>query len=182
MPSRLRPFLRSILLFLVLLALNARAHQPGLSTLFIDLGTNRIAAQLIVAWQELEESLSLDGNRDRTLSDEEFSAAKSRLAKLGESALSAESDGRMLSLKSPVEVHRDDTTGIRFNLSFEFPDTKVLTIHSEILSELQRGHSQIVTVRNTNGALLGEAVLERDKPTLDVPLFGTEQNKPVSPV
>jgi hydrogenase/urease accessory protein HupE len=147
---------------------------------FVNLETNRLSAQLIVSWQELEEAASLDNNRDRSLSDEEFVAAKTRLARLGETALSFESDGRMLSLKNPVEVQREDTTGIRFDLTFEFPPTRVLTITSEIIDHLQRGHSQIVTVRSASSATLVEAVLEREKPTLDVPLFALTEKKPVS--
>src|ERR1043166_634128 len=157
-----------------------RAHQPGLSTVFVDLGANRITTQLILSWQELEQAVPLDTNHDRTLSDDEFTAAKPPLLNLGEPPLSLESDGRMLALKSPVEVQREDTTGIRFNLIFEFPPTRVLTITSEIISELQRGHSEIVSIRSTNGTTLGEAVLERDKPSVDVPLFALKEKKPPS--
>jgi hydrogenase/urease accessory protein HupE len=115
------------------------------------------------------------------LGDDEFAAAKDRLISLGESSMSLESDGRMLSLKAPVEVRRDDVTGLRFNLVFEFPPTTVLTLHSEIISELQRGHRQIVTIRNPDTSTLGEAVLERDKPTLDVPLADSAGTKLASP-
>ena len=182
-PSRL--VRRSVLLLLTGGAFLARAHQPGLSTVFVDLGSNRISAQVIVAWQELENAVPLDSNRDRALSDEEFAAAKTRLRQLAEVAVSIESDGRMLALKAPAEVQREDTTGLRFNLLFEFPPTRVLTIHSEIIAELQRGHSQIVTVRSANPAgtnTLGEYVLERDKPVVDVPLFALEGKEPRSAV
>src|SRR5216117_988012 len=76
----------------------AHAHQPGLSTVFVDLGTNRITAQLILSWQELGGAVLLDSNHDRALSDDEFAGAKARLLKVGESAISIESDGRMLAL------------------------------------------------------------------------------------
>jgi hydrogenase/urease accessory protein HupE len=181
-PSHLRRLSHpAVLLLISLVAGTAHAHQPGLSTLFIDLGSNRISAQLIVAWQELQGAVPLDGNGDRTLGDDEFAAAKDRLISLGESSMSLESDGRMLSLKAPVEVRRDDVTGLRFNLVFEFPPTTVLTLHSEIISELQRGHRQIVTIRNPDTSTLGEAVLERDKPTLDVPLADSAGTKLASP-
>jgi hydrogenase/urease accessory protein HupE len=156
-------------------ALPLRAHRPGLSTLFVDLGTNRISAQIIVAWQELEAVAPLDTNRDRTLGDDELEAAKARLVRLGETALSIESDGRMLSLKSPVQVQRDDPTGIRFDLIFEFPSTQVLTLTSEIIAELQRSHRQIVTIRSAAGTTIGEAVLDRERPTVDVPLSASTQ-------
>jgi len=181
-PSQLRRLShRAVLLLFSLAAIVVRAHQPGLSTLFIDLGSNRISAQLIIAWQEIEGAVPLDGNGDRTLSDDEFSAARNRLTGLGESSISFESDGRMLSLKAPVEVRRDDVTGLRFNLVIEFPATKVLTIHSEIIHELQRGHRQIVTIRKSDGSTLGEAVLEQDRPTLDVPLAASGGTKLASP-
>ena len=181
MPLRFfRPVTCLPVLFALLAARVASAHQAGLSTVFVDLGTNRITAQLIVFWQELEGAVPLDGNRDRALSDNEFSAAKSRLLKLGETALSLESDGRMLALTSPVKVQRDDTNGVHFTLTFESVPTRVLTIHSEIIAELQPGHSQIVTVRSASGTALGEAVLQRGKPSVDIPLFALKEKKPVS--
>jgi hydrogenase/urease accessory protein HupE len=166
----------------MVLALPAtHAHQPGLSTVFLDLGTNRISAQLILAWQELQDSAPLDANADGVLSESELAAQKNRLQAMAEAALSLESDGRMLALKSPPEIHADDTTGVRFNIVFEFPTTSVLTLHSEILSELRPSHRQIVTVRDPTGGILGEAVLERERPTLDIPLSAGPPGKPPSP-
>ena len=164
-------------------SLAARAHQPGLSTVFVDLGSNRLTAELILAWQELEDAVPLDGNGDRTLSDDEVAAVKARLVRLGETALSFESDGRMLALKAPPEVRRDtnDATGIHFQLTFEYPPTQILSITSEIVAELQRGHNQIVTVRR-DGATLMETVLERNKPTVELPLALLQNQKPPAPI
>ena len=161
----------------------ARAHQPGLSTVFVDLGSNRLTVELILAWQELEDTVPLDSNHDRTLGDEELAAAKARLIRLAEVALSFESDGRMLSLKAPPEVRRDtnDATGIHFQLTFELPPTQILTITSDIIAELQRGHSQIVTVRRAGTTLL-ETVLERNKPTVELPLASLQEQKTSSRV
>ncbi|HEY0551324.1 MAG TPA: HupE/UreJ family protein [Verrucomicrobiae bacterium] len=161
----------------------ARAHQPGLSTVFVDLGSNRLSAELILAWQELEDAAPLDGNHDRTLSDDELAAAMARLVRLAEGALSFESDGRMLSLKAPPAVRRDtnDATGIHFQLTFELPPTQILTITSDIIAELQRGHSQILTVRRGSTTLL-ETVLERNKPTVELSLTASQEQKASSPV
>lgn len=173
--------LRLALLALIFGFARTHAHQPGLSTVFLDLGTNRITAQMILAWQELHDSASLDANGDGVLSEGEIAGQQKRWQALGESALSLESDGRMLALKAPPEINTDDTTGVRFNITFEFPATSVLTLHSEILSELRPTHRQIVTVRGSTGGILGEAVLEREKPTLDIPLSATAAGKPGSP-
>lgn len=162
---------RAVLMVLLLGGALVRAHQPGLSTLFLDLGSNRLTAQLIVAWAELDGTNTLDGNRDRSLSAEELAAARPRLLRLGESALSIESDGRMLALTAPPEIQVDETNGLRFQLTFELPPTKVLLVTSEIIQELNPGHSQIVMVHNAAGAKVGETVLDRNKPTVEIPLL-----------
>ena len=51
---------RAAWLFWILALLTARAHQPGLSTLFVDLHPDRVAADLIVAWRELDPVFTLD--------------------------------------------------------------------------------------------------------------------------
>jgi hydrogenase/urease accessory protein HupE len=173
---------RVALIFLLFSGVFVRAHQPGLSTVFIDLGSNRLTAQLTVAWAELDGTNSLDTNRDRALSAEELAAARPRLLRLAEGALALESDGRMLALKAPPELQVDDTTGLRFQLTFELPPTQVLLVTSEIISELQPGHSQIVMVRDATGAKLGETVLDRNKPTVEIPLHAAAGQKPASAV
>ncbi len=158
-------------MFFLLSCALVRAHQPGLSTLFIDLGSNRLTAQLIVAWAELDGTNALDTNRDRELSANELTAARPRLRRLGESALTLESDGRMLALTAPPDIQVDETNGLRFLLTFELPPTQVLLVTSEIIQELNPGHSQIVMVHDAAGVKLGETVLDRDKPTVEIPLL-----------
>jgi hydrogenase/urease accessory protein HupE len=167
---------------LCVLTLSARAHQPGLSSLFVNLGTNQLSVRLIMAWQEVDALVPLDANQDRSVSEAELTAAKSKLSRLAEGALDIVSDGRMLALKRPPEISYDseDTTGIRFHLVYEFPSTRVLTVTSEIISELQQGHSQVVSIRSSNGVELGTAILERDKPSVDVPLFAIHEKPPAS--
>ena len=152
---------------------STHAHQVGLSTVFVDLGSNRVTAKVIVAWQELENTIPLDADRDRKVSETELAAVRSQLVRLGESALSFESDGRMLSLLAPPDIRLDDTTGIRFQLTFDLPPTRILSLTSEILGELQRDHRQFVTVHDAAGAKVGETLLNRDKPTVEIPLTPT---------
>lgn len=163
-------------------ALPLHAHQPGVSTLFVDLGTNQISARLTLAWKEFESVVPLDGNRDGALSDAELASAKAKLSRLAEGALDLTSDGRMLALKKPPEIMIDeaDRTGVRLHLLYEFPPTRVLTITSEIVSELQRGHNQVVSIRSSKGDELGMAILERDRSSVDVPLFAIEEQPPAA--
>jgi hypothetical protein len=170
--------LRAAALFVLSLTMVARAHQPGLSTVLIDLGSNQLTAQLILAWQELDGLSPMDANKDRVLSNGEFEAAKPKLLRTAESALEMFSDGRMLALKRPPEARIDDATGIRLDLTYEFPSTRVLTITSEIITELLSGHRQVLTVRDADKRELHNTVLERTQPTVDLPLFALKERQP----
>ena len=77
----------------------------------------------------------------------------------------------MLALKAPPQIQLDETNGLHFQLTYELPPTKVLLVTSEILGELQPSHSQIVMVRGAGGEKLGETVLDRKKPTVEIPLL-----------
>jgi len=156
------------------------AHQPGLSTVLVDLGTNQLRARIILAWQEVEIFVPLDVNRDRTLHEDELASARTNLMRVAEGALDIVSDGRMLALQRPPAIAIDDAdrTGVRFDLVYEFPATRVLTVTSEIIAALPRGHSQIVSIRNSNAVELGTAVLDQDKPSVDVPLFAIQAQPP----
>jgi hydrogenase/urease accessory protein HupE len=158
-----------VILSVAFFATTGQAHQPGLSTLFVELRSNTVAVEMIVAWQELESVTPLDANRDRELSESEVASAQSNLLSLTETAVSLESDGRPLQL-SGKSAWRDDTTGIRFTMQFDFPPTRVLLVRSDILDEFPRGHKQIIVVRDAAGKTLSEWVLERDRNMLEVPL------------
>jgi hydrogenase/urease accessory protein HupE len=162
-------FRRWMMLALVAASLPAGAHQPGISTLFVQLGTNTLEADLIVSWQDMDEVVPMDSNQDRALSDDEFAAAKARLQALGETAIQFESDGKPLQLLRS-SVQREDTTGIRMITRWGFPTTQVLLIRSELINDLQRGHRHIVSVRGVTNALLAETTLTKDRNIAEVPL------------
>ncbi len=147
----------------------ARAHQPGLSTLVVQLRTNTLDADLIVSWQEIDGIVSLDLDQDRQLSDDEFAAAQARLLTLASNAVAFESDGSAL-VFSRAEAKREDTTGVHFTLRCEFPATRVLLVRSEIIGDFPRGHHQIVTVRGATNETLAEYAMTQDRNLIEVPL------------
>lgn len=162
---------RSLVIWLLVLwTTSASAHQPGLSTLLVKLGTNSLEADLIIAWQELEDLAPMDANQDRELSNDELAAVKARLISLADTALDFEGDGAPLKRIS-TDVQRDvDATGVRMITRWEYAATNVLLIRSEIVNELQRGHRQLVSVRGVTNALLAETMLTRERNIVEVPL------------
>lgn len=168
-PPRFPPR-RAIGLLLLILTLGAKAHQPGLSTVLIELGTNQLTARIILAWQELEPLVPMDADRDGMLKEAELAAARARLGRVTESALEIVSDGRMLAQRRPPAIDLEDATGLRLLLTYEFPPTGVLTLTSELITELAPNHKQIVTLRDTDHTELHTTVLERSRPAADFPL------------
>jgi hydrogenase/urease accessory protein HupE len=157
--------------------INARAHQPGLSNLAIQLRTNSLESDLIVSWQELENLVPLDSDGNRELSNDEFAANKARLQSIGEGAVSFEGDGATLKRLNTL-VQRDDTTGIRFISQFEFTtNATVLLVRSEIIGDLQSGHRQILSVRGVTNALLAQHSLTRERNLYEVPLAASAASR-----
>jgi hydrogenase/urease accessory protein HupE len=154
-------------------AVCARAHQPGLSHLAIQLRTNSLESDLTISWQELENVVLLDSDGNRELSNDEFAAAKARLLSMGEGAVSLEVDGKTIH-RASTAVQREDSTGIRFVSQWDgITDASVLLVRSEIIADLQNGHRQILSVRGVTNALLAEYSLTRDRNTYEVPLCET---------
>ena len=169
-------WLRLLLVMMFALVFDARTHQPGLSSLSIQLRDNSLEADLIVAWQEVDTIVPLDGDGNRELSNDEFAAGRARLIGMAQPSLAFETDGQPLRFIK-AEVQREDTTGIRFITQWEFPtNARVLLVRSEILSDLQNGHRQILSVRGVTNALLAEYSLTRERNTYEVPLTGERRD------
>ncbi len=148
----------------------ARAHQPGLSTLVVRLQSNSFAADLIVAWPDVQGIVPVDLDQNRDWSDAEFAATRARLLVLASNAVVLEADGKGLEFTG-VDVRREDVTGVHFVFTGPFPGTTaVLLVRSEILAELPRGHHEIVTVRGATNQTLAEYAMTRDRNIIEVPL------------
>jgi hydrogenase/urease accessory protein HupE len=148
----------------------ARAHQPGLSTLVVQLQSNSFAADLIVAWPDVHGIVPVDLDQNREWSDVEFAATRARLLVLASNAVALEADGKELEFTG-VDVRREDVTGVHFAFTGPFPGTTaVLLVRSEILAELPRGHHEIVTVRGQTNQTLAEYAMTRDRNIIEVPL------------
>src|SRR5215204_842942 len=106
--------IRSVAIAALLLAAFTRslpAHQPGLSTVTIQLRTNSLECDLIVAWREIEDVIPVDIDQDGQLSADELASAKTRLISLGEEALELECDGSPLT-RTSLDVQQEDATGL----------------------------------------------------------------------
>jgi hydrogenase/urease accessory protein HupE len=157
---------------LVIFALPARAHDPGLSALAVRIDTNRVFAELTIAKADVETIVWLDGNFDGRVSQQEFDAARPQLESLGLSALEIKIDGQSLAgVHTALQFDTGDT--VHFQLSFSRTPGTQLLIRSEILAELPRGHKQYLSIRDDRNALLGEQMLDAAAPAFAMRLSET---------
>jgi hydrogenase/urease accessory protein HupE len=132
----------------------AQAHDPGLSSLELRAGANRIVATLSVAAADA-----------RTVAD----GSGSGLAALALDAIEVRLDG------TPVRGVVDSWSvegvkGTTVVLTFPGRSVRQLSVRSEFPARLALGHRQLLTVRGTNGDTLSERMLDARAGSVDVDL------------
>ncbi len=132
-----------VLCLLVFAAVNAFAHDPGLSAAVLKLNGNRIEAQLTYARADIESLLPLDADRDGKITEAEFAEAGPQLQKLAAAAISVGNAGQSLPFDIG-EIKLDDSNGVHFHFSFAKPETGTFTLQSNLIEQLPRGHRQYV--------------------------------------
>jgi hydrogenase/urease accessory protein HupE len=143
------------------------AHAPGLSAAEMKLENNRLTAQVSFDYSDLAATVPIDANGDRTVTPDEFNAAKSRLEAVAKDALAVEYDGRRVA-PDTVQVRIDETNSVHFALTFPgAPDFK-LNVQAALLQKLAKGNRQYFTLRDAAGRLLAERVLDQQNDTADI--------------
>jgi hydrogenase/urease accessory protein HupE len=131
----LRPGLLAVLL-VVVAATPLRAHDPGLSALDVRIGASQIVATVSLA---------------------DVDAAP--LAPFPIDAIVLAADGIRLN-NATQEIGPEPGGGVRVVLSFPRPAGAQLSVTSEVPGRLARGHRQLLSVHNEDGAVLAERMLD----------------------
>jgi hypothetical protein len=158
---------RAALVWLLLLAAPARAHDPGLSTADIKITPERIEARLTFARADVEVLVPLDGNADGEVSAAEFAAARGRLEELARGAMSFRADGRDLKPTNATAA-LDETNNIHFTLAVPVRGPREITVHSALIDRLPRGHRQFVVLQDREGQTLAEVLLSAEQDVMEV--------------
>ncbi len=124
--------LTRLALILALAPFVARAHDPGLSAVTVDLASRSILVQMSFAPADL-----------RALSSEPLEKMAAQSIELRSTSAAVRADS--------VEVREAGGDYVEFTL--RFPRTgSALTLHSALLRRLAFGHRQALTVRDSAGA------------------------------
>jgi hydrogenase/urease accessory protein HupE len=132
----------------------AHAHDPGLSSLAVQIAPARIIAVLSLAAADARIAADASGGA---------------LDAFAADSIELMMDGTRLS--GTVETQATDgEAGTTFTLVFDRARGSRLTIRSEVPGRLARGHRELVTVRGTAGRRLAERMLDTHLNAVDVDL------------
>jgi len=136
----------------------AFGHDPGLSSASLRVSGETVTARLIFARADIERLIPLDADDDGTVMPEEFQSARTKLETLATNALKLAMDNQPLSAKTSV-VQIEIGDGVCFDLSYIARGTR-LSVSSELISSLARGHRQYLTVHDEQNRPLSERMLD----------------------
>ncbi|MCI0336018.1 MAG: HupE/UreJ family protein [Acidobacteria bacterium] len=147
------------LILVLVAAVTAFAHDPGLSVLELRLAEKGWTVQITFARDEIAMLLPIDSDRDGQITQSEFEAVRSQLESIARQALIVKVDGRDI---SPIEVSATlgDSNALYFNLNYPAAKEGRLNVSSPLIAGLARGHRQFMTIRNDEGIALGESLLD----------------------
>ncbi len=147
---------------------SAFAHDPGLSSASLWVSGETITARLTFARADIECLVPLDADHDGKVTSQEFQSARTKLEVLGTKALKLAVNHQPLSAKTSA-AHLEIGDGVRFDLSYVTHGTR-LSVSSELISRLARGHRQYLTVDDEQNRRLGEQMLDAAHHRFDLEL------------
>jgi hydrogenase/urease accessory protein HupE len=153
-------------LLLVLCVLNAKAHDPGLSTATVTVGDHRIEVLLSFANKDAESLLRAAGN-DRNLGSTER-VDRHQLERLA----IEETDlylGERKAVTTQAMATRKDGQTIDVLLRFDQVPSDRMRLVAKFLARLPYGHREFLTIRTTNGVKLSETILSAKESSVDLP-------------
>jgi hydrogenase/urease accessory protein HupE len=160
------------LLWLTFISLRTHAHDPGLSNVEVKIEANRLTALLVYNYVDIESAVPVDKDLDRTITPEEFKAAKTQLEDLARNAIIVNIDGAIVP-PSEVQVRiakapEDGRDTVYFSLVYPNAPSSSLLIKSNIMDKLSRGHREYFRLTNAAGNTIAERLLDVNNATAEV--------------
>lgn len=141
---------------------------------------SQISAHLTFARRDIESLITIDTNRDGSVSDTELSAALPHLQILASGMIEISVDNQRIAAQV-ASVELDQSDALHFRLDFSGKSCSQLNVSTPIITKLARGHRQYVSVRDKQGNLLAERILNADNAVFELALTNaaaTAKNSP----
>ncbi|HEX5083473.1 MAG TPA: HupE/UreJ family protein [Blastocatellia bacterium] len=168
-----------LFLVMILAAVSAFAHDPGLSAAEVKLDGGKAAVRLTFARDEVATIAPMDADRDGQVSGQEFDVARARLESLAKESFVLSAGGHETP-PATVAVSIDDSGAIHFDLEFPPPQGSGLTLRSLLIDKLPRGHRQFLAVRDAEGNVQAQRMLDAadDSFEMDLTALQISQTRP----
>jgi len=145
--------------FLIMAAVMAAAHDPGLSAAVLKLEGTRVDVHLTFSRFDLEPLAHLDGDGDGKVTRAEFEQRRSVLQSLAAEAFNV-TVNTQATQPELTGLELDDSDGIHFRYSFARTANAGFTIQSNLIARLPLGHRQYLELLGGGNALIGSRLLE----------------------
>ncbi len=146
------------------------AHDPGLSVVELRVETGGLSAELAFSPPDIDLVVPLDADRDGRVTAAELAAARPALERLARKMLDVRLGGRPAAVER-VDLSIDETGGLRVRLHFVGPPGD-LYVRSAVLARLSRGHKQYIVLRNAQGRVVAERILDARSDAFDADVRG----------
>jgi len=150
----------------------ARAHDPGLSGLVLQVSNSNLRATITLACADVGMIAPLDSDHDGHVTTAEFEGARTNLERVANDALKVSVDG-MSAMLSGITAWLEESGEVQFTQCFKLPEGSRLQVQSNLLGSLPRGHRQYALLRDAAGNPLGDKILDVNQPLFEAPLAST---------
>lgn len=147
----------------------ARAHDPGLSSAKVTVGTEQIDVLLGFAQKDVESMLAPGSNPASPATPNGFAAIQSELETVVKNGFNV-FWGKQRLIPELTTARLKDAQNIEISLRFQRPSTVQVRLVSTLIERLPLGHREFLSVQTTDGANLGEAMLSAGDNALQIDL------------
>ena len=154
---------------LLIAALTAHAHDPGLSTATITVEDHRIDLVLGLAEKDVESLLASCGDPVEIRNPESFAAIRSQLESLAAKETNLQLGDR-ITVPEQTAAKLRDSQNIEILLRFKTTNGSRLSLVSKFIARLPFGHREFVSVQTAGGAILGEGMLSSNANAFQIDL------------
>ena len=160
-PSIPKLKLAMVLLFCFICSQQAMAHDPGLSTAEITVDRNeQVTLEIAMAPSDIQRLCNTDTDGDQRISEMEFENAKSCLLNTAANATELRFDGQQLTVADENATYDPRSSVVVLRLSFGGLVGNHFELSSRIIQSMARGHRQFVTLKDPDGHIITERMLD----------------------
>ena len=153
---------------LLLSALLARAHEPGLSSADFHVTRDGLDVVLTFAVGDMDQMFLLDTDADGKVSQLEFEYGRSNLVALASEAAVVTVDESTVSGSEPT-IRMDQANNIEFLIRYSQKLGSNFVYRCAIFEKLPGGHRQFATLKDSTGVVLAERLLNAKEDSLRWP-------------